>query len=256
MITARKPSGIEMRPGLRNSNSGFSRPDESTSSSPLNLSRLALAAATSFCDAGDRLLSLRLAPRRPRPRPDRPCSFSSRRRRAVDDLLRRRLDRPSGRSCSATPGRARSRSACRRSCPSTMPPVLQRFQYSVSSTHGKLADAATANASATRCATFCPLAAMPMAMASAPTITVAMRAALDLLLRRARARRVIDAHPQVVRHRRRRGEHEPGHHGDDRRERHRSDEREHEVAEQRVRAAARRTARAAAPPCCRRRRRA
>ena len=58
-----------------------------------------------------------------------------------------------------------------------MPPVLQRFQYSVSSTHGKLADAATANASATRCATFCPLARMPIAIAIAPTTTVAMRAA-------------------------------------------------------------------------------
>ena len=62
--------------------------------------------------------------------------------------------------------------------PATMPPVLQRFQYSVSSTHGKFADAATANASATRCATFWPLAAMPMMIASAPTKIVATRAAL------------------------------------------------------------------------------
>ena len=62
--------------------------------------------------------------------------------------------------------------------PSTMPPVLQRFQNSVSSTHGKFADEATANASATRCATFWPFAAMPMVIASAPTTTVAMRAAM------------------------------------------------------------------------------
>ncbi len=62
--------------------------------------------------------------------------------------------------------------------PSTMPPVLHFFQNSVSSTQGKFADDATANASATRCATFCPLAAMPIVMASAPTITVAIRAAL------------------------------------------------------------------------------
>ncbi len=61
--------------------------------------------------------------------------------------------------------------------PSTMPPVLQRFQKSVSSTHGKLADDATANASATRWATFCPFDRMPMVIAIAPTITVAMRAA-------------------------------------------------------------------------------
>ena len=63
------------------------------------------------------------------------------------------------------------------SMPVTMPPVLQRFQYSVSSTQGKLALAATANASPTSTATFWPLAAMPMPIDMAPTIKVAMRAA-------------------------------------------------------------------------------
>ena len=62
--------------------------------------------------------------------------------------------------------------------PAMMPPVLQRFQYSVMSTQGKLAEAATAKAKATRWATFWPLAAMPMPIAIAPTTTVAMRAAL------------------------------------------------------------------------------
>ena len=62
--------------------------------------------------------------------------------------------------------------------PSTMPPVLQRFQNNVSSTHGKFADDATANASATRCATFWPFAAIPIAIARAPTTSVATRAAL------------------------------------------------------------------------------
>ena len=51
------------------------------------------------------------------------------------------------------------------SMPSTMPPVLHFFQYSVSRMQGKLAEAATAKASATRCATFWPFAAMPMVMA-------------------------------------------------------------------------------------------
>ncbi len=59
-----------------------------------------------------------------------------------------------------------------------MPPVLHLRQNSVSSTHGKLAEAATAKASATRWATFWPLAAMPMVMAIAPTTTEVMRAAL------------------------------------------------------------------------------
>ena len=58
-----------------------------------------------------------------------------------------------------------------------MPPVLQRFQYSVSSTHGKLALAATAKARPTSTATFWPLQAMPMPMDMAPTMTVATRAA-------------------------------------------------------------------------------
>ncbi len=61
--------------------------------------------------------------------------------------------------------------------PSTMPPVLQRFQNSVSSTQGKLADDATAKASATRWATFWPFDRMPIVIAMAPTITVAIRAA-------------------------------------------------------------------------------
>ncbi len=68
--------------------------------------------------------------------------------------------------------------------PSTMPPVLQFFQNSVSSTHGKFADDATANASATRWATFWPLAAMPMVIAIAPTIDRRDARRLDLLLRR------------------------------------------------------------------------
>ncbi len=41
------------------------------------------------------------------------------------------------------------------------PRVLNRFQYSEYTIVGRLAAAATANASATRNATFCPLARMP-----------------------------------------------------------------------------------------------
>jgi hypothetical protein len=63
--------------------------------------------------------------------------------------------------------------------PATTPPVLQRFQYSVSSTTGRLADAATANASATRCATFWPLARIPIRIATTPTISEQMRAAFN-----------------------------------------------------------------------------
>jgi len=61
--------------------------------------------------------------------------------------------------------------------PTTMPPVWHFFQYSVSSTAGRLDDAATANASATRCATFWPFAAMPITIAMTPTISEEMRAA-------------------------------------------------------------------------------
>ena len=43
---------------------------------------------------------------------------------------------------------------------------------------GRLAEAATAKASATRNATFCPLAKMPPAMASRPITTTVRRATL------------------------------------------------------------------------------
>ena len=46
------------------------------------------------------------------------------------------------------------------------PRVLNRLQYSEYRIVGRLADAATANASATRNAMFCPLARMPRPIAS------------------------------------------------------------------------------------------
>ena len=60
------------------------------------------------------------------------------------------------------------------------PRVLKRFQNSEYRIVGRFADAATAKASATRNAMFCPLAAMPPRIATAPTTSAAMRATLHL----------------------------------------------------------------------------
>ncbi len=56
------------------------------------------------------------------------------------------------------------------------PLVLNRFQNSEYRIVGRFADAATANASATRNAMFCPLATMPPTMATAPITSAVMRA--------------------------------------------------------------------------------
>src|SRR5919197_5457505 len=58
----------------------------------------------------------------------------------------------------------------------SVPLVLNRFQNSEYSSVDRLAEAANANARATRNATFWPLARMPPAMASAPMITAVRRA--------------------------------------------------------------------------------
>src|SRR5690348_10838007 len=60
--------------------------------------------------------------------------------------------------------------------PQSVPVVLNRFQNNEYSSVDRLADAANANASATRKATFWPLARIPPTMASAPTITAVRRA--------------------------------------------------------------------------------
>ena len=56
------------------------------------------------------------------------------------------------------------------------PVVLNRAQNSEYRIVGRFADAATANASATRNATFCPFATMPPAIAIRPTTTAVSRA--------------------------------------------------------------------------------
>ena len=56
------------------------------------------------------------------------------------------------------------------------PVVLNRFQNSEYSSVGRFAEAATANASATRNATFCPFAAMPPRMDTTPITTAVIRA--------------------------------------------------------------------------------
>jgi hypothetical protein len=58
------------------------------------------------------------------------------------------------------------------------PAVLKRFQNSEYRIVGRLAEAATANASATRNAMFCPLARMPPRIATMPITTAVMRATL------------------------------------------------------------------------------
>ena len=56
--------------------------------------------------------------------------------------------------------------------------MLNRFQNSEYRIVGRFADAATAKASATRKATFCPLARMPPPMARAPITSAVIRATL------------------------------------------------------------------------------
>ena len=58
----------------------------------------------------------------------------------------------------------------------TAPQVVNRRQYIASSSAGKLALAATANASPTMNATFWPSNTMPRTTAMTPSTTVAMRA--------------------------------------------------------------------------------
>ena len=55
------------------------------------------------------------------------------------------------------------------------PRVLNRAQYSEYTMVGRLAAAATAKASATRNATFCPLARMPSPIAMTPSTTAVIR---------------------------------------------------------------------------------
>src|SRR5919112_3412142 len=56
------------------------------------------------------------------------------------------------------------------------PLVLNRAQNSEYTIVGRFADAATANASATRNATFCPFATIPPAIDTTPTTTAVSRA--------------------------------------------------------------------------------
>src|ERR687889_824228 len=56
------------------------------------------------------------------------------------------------------------------------PVVLNRAQNSEYRSVGRFADAATANASATRNATFCPFATIPPTIAMTPTTTAVSRA--------------------------------------------------------------------------------
>ncbi len=55
------------------------------------------------------------------------------------------------------------------------PVVLNFFQNSEYSSVGRFADAATANASATRNAMFCPIARMPRTIATMPMTTTVIR---------------------------------------------------------------------------------
>ena len=124
-MTAIKPRGIEINPGLRNSNHGFSRPTSDVSS-PLRRSRFALAVATSFCAAAIPFAIFVLATSSGAPARSA-LSFASRAGAASTTF------------CAAAFtafgyvmfGEARTRPIAVNVptiMPSTMPPVLQRFQ--------------------------------------------------------------------------------------------------------------------------------
>ena len=134
--------------------------------------------------------------------------------------------------------------------PSTMPPVLQRFQYSVSSTHGKLAGGRDGERQRHEVRDVLPLGRDADRDGHRADDHRGDARRLDLLLRR-HVLAADHADLEVMRHRGGRCQHQPGHHRDDRGEGHRRNERQEQVAEHRVCAAAQRTAPAAGRPCCR-----
>ena len=107
--------------------------------------------------------------------------------------------------------------------------VVNLRQNIDSTSAGKFALAAIANASPTMYATFCPLKTIPSTIASTPSTTVDARATRELL---ALGRLAVadDVHPQIVRQRRRAGEREAGDDREDRGERHGGDEAEKRFA--------------------------
>ena len=233
-ITARKPSGIEMRPGLRRSNAGFSRPTIDVRSLPISLI-LASAAPFAFSDLAIAALSLSCAG----------ASVAAARSALAfarfaglggDDLLLRRLDRervgqvrrdqhqPDGRQraddhaehdAAGVAALPEQRQQHAREVGRRRDRERQRHQVGDVLPLGQDADRDRHRADDDR------------GDARRP----------HLLLRR---HVVLADHAdvEVVRHRRGRGEHQPRHHRDDRGEGHRGDERQEEVAEHRVGAAA------------------
>ena len=109
------------------------------------------------------------------------------------------------------------------------PAVLNRLQNSEYRIVGRFADAATANASATRNATFCPFATMPPRIATTP-IDHGGHPGDPHLGARGRPSRADHVGVHVVGERRRRGDRQPGDHGEDRREGDRRDEPEQQLA--------------------------
>ena len=120
----------------------------------------------------------------------------------------------------------------------TAPVVLNRRQVSASSSAGKFALAAIANARPTMNETFRPSPPITaMMIAIAPIDAAAILADPDLLLLGVLAL-ADDVRPDVVRHRAGRAEHEARDDGEDRRERDAGDDRQEQVAAERARAAA------------------
>ena len=114
--------------------------------------------------------------------------------------------------------------------PATAPAVLNRRQKIDSTITGRFADAATANASATRNATFAVgPSTMAIAIATAPTTNAEMRAT-STSSPGLRSTAVVDhVGPEVVRERSRRADRQSGDHRQNRGKSDRRDEREEDV---------------------------
>ncbi len=117
------------------------------------------------------------------------------------------------------------------------PAVLNRRQKRLNSSAGRLADAATAKASATRKAMFSRWAGIASAIATAPMPNAATRTTIISLALRGLA--LLDhVGVEVVGHRRGRRQGQPGDDGEDRREGDGGDEREQDRAAERALATA------------------
>ena len=124
------------------------------------------------------------------------------------------------------------------STPITAPVVLNRRQVSASSSAGKFALAAIANARPTMNETFRPSPPIMATMIAMPPIEAAAICATPTSSFSESLALADDARPDVVRDRARRAEHQARDDGEDRRERDARDDREEQVAAERARAAA------------------